>query len=538
MAYLRKEHKKYGTYISIVEAYRDEHGKAQQRRIANLGNINNFSKASLKNIARSLYELAGGDLDDLRDPSLEEIARYNYGFHLIYKKLLKTYGLDILLKRLERKHKLSYSLIDVLMLMIIERVNEPSSKRSNFFNQAEYLGIKTEIKLEYLYRSLNLLDSHSDLIQKQIYQKGRDLFNLELDVVFYDVTTLYFESNRERIDSLPQKGYGKDGKVGDTQIVFSILIDKHQQPVGYQIHPGNKYEGHTLSEALERLREKYQIDKVIVVADRGMLSKNNLDQITSKGYEYIVGERLKKLPQLIRDYLIDHSNYQPFDTQPTDDNPGMQYCQIEYNDRTIIATYSEKRARKDQYERAEKIEKAKQLLKNPSRLNSKMTRHYLKRSDKAKNHYQLDEDKIEKDKKYDGILAISTSSKLGPQQILDQYKQLFKIEKTFRTFKHHLELRPIFHWTDSRIRGHICMAYITYTLLNSLQLNLAQSDIKSTENQLRNTIGKMQLSLVKVNDTDLYMRSAHQSLANQILKTLKIKPLPNYIHPEALPSYL
>lgn len=540
MAYLRKDKKKYGTYISIVEAFRDENGKAQQRRLANLGNIENYSKPSLMNIARSLYMLAGGDQSDLESPQLEELGRYNYGFYQVYHKLLEAYGLDELFNRFTRKHKLGYPLGEVVLLMLMERLNEPASKRRNYLNQEEYLGLNTDVKLEQLYRSLDLLDKYSDIIQGQIYEKGRDLFNLELDVIFYDVTTLYFESQKEQPGSIRQKGYGKDGKIGDTQIVFSILIDKNQQPVGYEIYEGNKYEGHTLSDALQKLKEKYQIGQIIVVADRGMLSRENLEKISDSGYEIIIGERLKKLPRQMISTLTDIKEYKPFDLRKTKDESADQimYTQIEYLDRTIIGTYSEKRAKKDKHDREQKIEKALKLLKTPSRIKSKASKYYLK-STGSESHYTLDEDKIKQDQKFDGFLAISTTaSHLHPREIIGQYSQLYKIEKTFRTIKHHLAIRPIFHWTNSRIKGHICMAFIAYTLLNHLILRLAQNQIKTTENQLRSVIGKMQVSLVKVNDTELYMRSKLQPLATQIAKTLKIKHLPNYLHPKTLDSYL
>lgn len=536
MAYLRKEQKKYGTYLSIVEAYRDKDGKSQQRRIANLGNIKNFSEKSLLNIARSLYELAGGNPEDLPERQLEEISRHNYGFVSVYSKLLKAYGFDKIFLRLSRKHKLSYSLFDVVLLMIVERLNEPSSKRRNYFNQGEYLGIDQEVKLQYLYRSLDLLTQYSDLIQDQIYTKGRDLFNMELDVVFYDVTTLYFESEVVNPGSLRQMGFGKDGKIGHTQIVFTMLIDKDQQPIGYEIFEGNQYEGHTMATALERLKNKYQIGKIIVVADRGMLSKSNLTQIVSNGYEYIIGERLRTLPKQVKQYLLDLNNYSKLNTNTASED-SIRYCQIEYGNRTIIATHSNKRASKDRHQREEKIAKAQQLLKNPSKIKAKAYRHFLK-SD-GNQLWELDEDKIKQDALFDGILSISTNTvNLKAEQVLAQYTQLHKIENTFRTFKHHLELRPIFHWTNSRIKGHICMAYISYTLLNRLKIEMRKCDIPVTEGQLRNHIGKMQLSLVNVNGTNLYMRSALTPVAKQVSKALKIKSLPNYIHPEALPEYL
>ena len=143
------------------------------------------------------------------------------------------------------------------------------------------------------------------IIQQQIFTTGRNLFNQKLDVVFYDVTTFYFESEVEKEGELRQMGFGKDGKIGNTQILFCMMIDRDKNPIGYRIFKGDTYEGHTFEKALEDLTKQYQIDKIIVVADRGMLSKNNLQITTDKGYEFIIGERLKTLPKAIQNPLLD-----------------------------------------------------------------------------------------------------------------------------------------------------------------------------------------------------------------------------------------
>ena len=183
---------------------------------------------------------------------------------------------------------MSYSLSDVVKLLVAERLNDPGSKLSSRNKQHEYLGLQ-QVSLQHIYRSLDYLSKYSKLIQKQIFQTGRNLFNLQLDVVFYDVTTFYFCSEKQ--GELRQKGFGKDGKIGKTQVVFGLLIDKQKNPVAYRLYKGSQYEGHTFEDAVNILKKEYQIDKLVVVADRGMLSKQNID-IVSEAFEFIVGERL------------------------------------------------------------------------------------------------------------------------------------------------------------------------------------------------------------------------------------------------------
>ena len=232
--------------------------------------------------------------------------------------------------------------------------------------------------------SLDKLADNNLLIQKRIFQTGRDLFNQQLDVVFYDVTTLYFESETEQDGALRQMGFGKDGKIGSTQILFCMMIDKHKQPIGYRVFKGDTFEGHTFEHALEDLKQQYQIDKVIIVAYRGMLSKHNIELTTSKNYEFILGERLKTLPKSLQEKLLDLSAYTKDWTYKDSDGQDVpiRYATLQHEGRTIIATYSANRAKKDKCDREERLQTAAALLANPSLLKKKPQRYFLKETGK------------------------------------------------------------------------------------------------------------------------------------------------------------
>ena len=422
--------------------------------------------------------------------------------------------------------------------MVAERLNEPSSKLSNYNNQEEYIGIET-LELHNLYRTLDRLQEHQEEIQKLIYEKGRNLFNQSLDIVFYDVTTFYFESEKE--DGFRMKGFSKDGKIGNTVVVFGMLIDKDKNPVGYKIYKGGQYEGHTFADAVKKLKEEYSIDRVITVADRGMMNRGNINLLNSEeiGYEYIIGERLKNLPEAIQTHILERSQYKRM--QVTDEETGeiieIEYKVIEYEDKRIITTYSEKRAGKDRHDREEKIAKGKEYLKDPSKVERKAAGNYLKK--KNKNSYELDEAKIARHARYDGFISISTNTQdIAESKIVEAYKQLYKIEHTFRTFKSYLETRPMFHWTENRIEGHLCLCYICFTLLNYLQQIMRRRQINLSENKLRNLIGKMQLSLIEQDGEQFYLRSGMQETTKQIIKELNIKELPDIIGKDAISQYI
>ena len=538
MPFLKVERKSSGTYLRILESYRNEKGAPTSRVLYSLGKVEDYTPEQLQRMGIKLYELGGGEVKALLEGTIEELARYNYGYAQVYGKALRHYGLDALLNRLGRKHHLQFNLLNAVMLMLVERLCDPCSKRSNWLHQNEYIGLEP-VSLHHLYRTLDKLADNNTLIQQQIFQTGRDLFNQRLDVVFYDVTTLYFESEVEQEESLRQMGFGKDGKIGHTQILFCMMIDKQKQPIGYRIFKGNTFEGHTFEHLLNDLKKQFQIDTVVIVADRGMLSKHNIEVTTSKGYEFILGERLKTLPAKVQRSLLDLSGYTSDWTykDSSGEDVCVKYKSIEHEGRTIIATYSADRAQKDKHDREERIKTAQKLLANASLLKKKPQRYFLKAA--GENKYFLDEEKIAASKKYDGFLAISTNSKnLSPAEVLDQYKHLYKIEHTFRTFKGHLETRPMFHWTDKRIEGHICLCYIAYTLLNYVLLRANHKQPLVTENSLRKLLDHMQVSLLQHNHQQVYIRSKPQEKEAALQQKIGVKPLLPIVPKDKLKEYL
>lgn len=538
MAFLRVENKKSGKYLRIVESYRDELGKSKQRVLYSLGKVQDYSPEQLRRIGAKLYKLGGGDLKSLLGITTSEQARYNYGYYQVFEKAFKYYRLDYICKNIQNKHRLSFDLQNALLLMLIDRLHDPCSKRSSYYNQGEYINV-APVSLQHLYRALDKLADYNELIQKQIYQTGRNLFNQKLDVVFYDVTTLYFDSETESEGSYRETGFSKDGKIGKTQVLFCMLIDRDKQPIGYRVFRGGAFEGHTFVHAMKDLSKAFQIDKVIVVADRGMLSTTNLEVVVDYGFEFIVGERLRSLPKPTKSYLTDLKNYKQEWKYSVclGEEVLVRYCTINYKDRVIIGTFSEKRARKDRHKREEKLVKAHKLLSSPVNIDKKASRYFLKKE--SRNLYSLNEEKIAEDQKYDGFLAIATNNtKLPIEEVLDQYKQLYKIEHTFRTFKSHLETRPMFHWTNKRIDGHICMCYIAYTLLNSTLLKINKKSKEFTEANLRKTLDKMQLSLLEHEGKRMFLRSAQSEKEVIMQQRLGLKPLPNIFPEDVKPQYI
>jgi len=535
MAFLRKEIKKSGTYLSVCESYRDEAGRVQRRVLRHLGNASDYTDESLERIGRQLIEIVKGPAGEPQN--IQEISRYNYGFPLVLHHLLRLYDLDVLLGRLGRKHKLSFSLLENLLLMLCDRFNDPLSKLGSYHLQNEYAGLGQGVGLQHIYRTLDYLAVNNDIIQAHIYNRNRNLFNYELDVVFYDVTTFYFDSDVQKDGALRQLGFGKDGKIGKTQILFSLLIDKNKVPIGFQIFKGDQYEGHTFEKAVDKLKAKYNIKRIIVVADSSMLNTDNIALFDkggkAEGFEYIVGDRLKNMSEPAIQHLTNLTNYTTVIIKDSEgkDIP-LKYCTYPYKGRTVICTWSESRAKKDKAEREDKIVKAKKMLKQPSGIEKKAKRYFLKNTGQRK--YELDQQKIDKQVRFDGFKAIATNVKdVTPQLALEKYKDLYKIEQSFRSFKSYFETRPMFHWTDTRIEGHIVLCYISFCLLTFLQNKCGYS-----EQAIRRLLSKMELSKIVQDGEVLWLRSATSDNAEHLLKTIKLKQLPTAISDANMATHL
>ena len=527
MAFLRAEKKKSGTYLRIIQSYKID-GKSRHRTLHSLGKLEDYSGDQLERIAKKILELAGKQIEDIIDDNLHELGRYNYGYAIIIQHLWSVFNLHSLIKIINNRTKVKFNWQEVLQIMIAERLNEPCSKLQNSFNQDEYIGFcETSIPLHHFYRTLDVLSGQEELIKSHLFTQQRNLFTTVLDVVFYDVTTLYFESQEEKEGSLRQKGYSKDGKAHKTQVVLGLLVDKNRNPISYQIYQGNTYEGGTMIDALKQMQAQFTIDRVVVVADSAMIDKENRDFMVKNEIDYIIGDSIKSLGNSIKEKLVDREHHINL---PSTSKETFTYRELNYKGRRIICTYSSKRARKDANERQKLIDKANKWLEEPSKYKQVKKRgagRFITTTDKGE-PIEIDNARIEDDARYDGFKAIATTTELKIEDILTKYKDLFEVEHTFRALKSHLEIRPVFHWTDSRIRGHISMCFIAFTFINHLK-NVTQLQYGA----IIKALDKMQVSEIKddkANNT-LYLRSRLDQDQDILIEKLRLK-VPNDTTPQ------
>jgi len=529
--FIKLSKSKNRTYVQLVHSYRHE-GKTKHQVLYNFGNLEELQQnSSLKNVANKLLELVGVKAAfDLVNIS-QEAEIFNWGY-LIYKKLWKKFELDTTLEKIQKKEgKSKFNFNNACFLMVLQHLLDPGSKLNTYKKQQRYVKL-SEVELQNLYRSLNILGDNKELIETHLFNMNCDLFNMQIDVVFYDVTTFHFESTTK--DALRDFGFSKANKINEVQVVLGMLTDCEGRPIGYEIFPGNTFEGKTLEVALESIEKRFGIRNIIIVADRGINSKLNLKKITGKGYGYIVASRIKNLKKETRDKIFSEEGYKIL----TNENGAIKYKIIDHINKfkqekqiielseKLIITYSDKRATKDKKDRERLLEKAEGLLSNKSKIkasNKRGGKKYIKAI--GDTDWILDNVALANDEKFDGYYAIQTNEQnLDVETILDAYHTLWKIEESFRIMKSTLEVRPIFHWTPERIKGHFVICFLAFLLERTLEFKLRENLILVSPDKIREAINTMQFAAIEFNNQKLFVKTKTTELGHKILRTLRIQP--------------
>lgn len=510
-------------YAYLVRSYREDNN-TKHEYLFKLGRMDQIEgNPSFQNLAKRLLELSQAkDMVSLDNFSEAQILNWGY---MVYQKIWKDFELDKILNRLTGSKKTQFNLNEASLLMAIQHLLEPKSKLSTCTHQNRYLGLP-EIKLQHLYRSLDLLSESKEVLEEKLFFKNRNLFNMQVDVVFYDVTTFSFESVRK--DSLRDFGFSKDAKFKEVQVVMGLLIDREGRPIGYDLFPGNTFEGKTLDVALAKLEKRFGIRKVIMVADRGINSKMNLKKITDRGYDYIFASRIKNLKKELRQEIFKDDYQQRGEISYkviSYINKIKEANQIYELPEELIITYSPKRAEKDRADRERLIGKARSLLQHKSSINASNKRggkKYLRSLREVS--WVLDEEAIRKDELFDGYYAIETSERnLTPQDILEAYHNLWKIEESFRIMKTTLEVRPVFHWTEPRIKGHFVICFLAFLLERTLEFKLKKAHLSVSPPQIREVLNSMNFAEVKIKQKEFLIKTKFESLGNKILRLMRIK---------------
>ena len=483
--YFRRKTSAGRAYLQIVESRRDG-DQVRQQVIATLGRYEELQESGqLERLLRSGARFASKAmvLSAIADDSAMKIASRRLG-PLVFERLWEETGCRAVIAQLCGARKHGFALERAVFLTVLHRLFVSGSDRAADRWREDYRIAGVDgLDLHHLYRAMAWLGEElpakdqdgrtpfaprciKDLIEERLFAHRRDLFT-RLDLVFMDTTSLYFEGAGGQ--TLGRYGYSKDHRPDLRQMILAVVIDGDGRPVCSEMWPGNTADVTTLIPVIDRLRARFTIARVCVVADRGLISADTLAELEARRLLYILGVR-ERSDKLVRELVLkDAGPFVPLMMSKRAKQVDYEAKAVLLAGRRYIVCRNHQEAEKDAADRAAIVAALeRQLAKGDKALvGNTGFRRYLKTI--SDEHFAIDPDKVEEEKKFDGIFVLRTNTDLNPLEAMLCYKQLWTVEQTFRTAKHLLSTRPIFHKLDETIRGHVFCSFLALVLKKALE---------------------------------------------------------------------
>lgn len=529
--YLRKAtNKKTGrTYLSIVHNYRDNNTKSTKAIIIkSLGYLDELEKEYDDPIG--FFTLEAKRLDEQRlaeNASLtftfaknelipiNSVNRKNFGYAAL-SRIYHELQIDTFLKNRQRHSKEEYDANAIMKLLVYSRLLYPASKKKTFENRDTFFE-KFDFSLDDIYRCLSLFNKYSDDLQLWLHERIKKQYNRNTDLVYYDVTNYYFEIDEQ--DDMRKKGVSKEHRP-DPIVQMGLFIDTDGIPITYNLFPGNKPDKTTLIPALSKVQRNYSLGRIIVVADKGLTTGDNIWYILSAKNGYVLSYSVRGADKNFQNYVLDEDGYinkgdgfkiksrlYPREIQVTS-TKGKKIKKIV--DEKQVIFYSPKYAAKARQDRAAALAKARDLIKNPAKYNKSTSygaAKYVKNLtfdasngeilESACQHLAFDEEKLREEEKFDGYYAIVTSEyKELDEKILEMYRGLWKIEESFKVTKSDFEARPVYLSLKEHIDAHFLTCFISLVIVRVLEHRLKGKHSVTT---MLDSLGKASCSHIKEN---------------------------------------
>lgn len=476
-------------YLQIVENHRED-GKTRQRVIATIGRLDILkAKGALEGILRSGSRFCEklGVLDAVRGQKNTSSENIKIGPGLVFERLWRETGIRQVLEDMLHRRNYEFPLERAIFVTVLHRLFSSGSDRAAEQWKEPYdIEGSEQIQLHHLYRAMAWLGEEvprseqkdatpfsprctKDLIEEELFSRRQDLFS-RLDMVFFDTTSLYFEG--EGGQDLGKRGNSKDHRPDLKQMVVGAVMDEEGNPVCCEMWPGNTTDVTTLVPIVKRMKKRFNIQRVCIVADRGMISKQTMETLEKPGSQigYILGARLKKVKEIRTEVLGRAGRFKEVypERSTSKDLSPLKVKEVWVEDRRYIVCLNEEQRRKDAADRESIIASLRDKLTqgDKSLVGNKGYRKYLKTT---KKHFSIDEKRVKEDSRFDGKWVLQTNCDFSAEQTALKYKQLWMVEDIFRTMKSILQTRPIYHKCDETIRGHVFCSFLALILRKELQ---------------------------------------------------------------------
>ena len=488
--YFRRKTSAGRAYLQIVESRRDG-DQVRQQVIATLGRYEELqASGQLERLLRSgaRFSAKAMVLAAVADDTATKIASRRIGPALVFERLWEETGCRAAIEELAGARKHGFALERAVFLTVLHRLFVSGSDRAADRWREDYRIAGVDgLDLHHLYRAMAWLGEElpakdqdgrtpfaprciKDVVEERLFAHRRDLFT-RLDLVFMDTTSLYFEGAGGQ--TLGQHGYSKDHRPDLRQMILAVVIDGDGRPICSEMWPGNTADVTTLVPVINRLRSRFAIARVCVVADRGLISAETLAELEARRLLYILGVR-ERTDKLVRELVLDDpAPFVPLVISKRGKQIDYEAKTVALAGRRYIVCRNHQEAEKDAADRASILAALERQLKKGDKalVGNTGYRRYLKTI--SDEHFAVDPDKVEDEKRFDGIFVLRTNTELNPLEAMLCYKQLWTVEQTFRTSKHLFATRPIFHKLDETIRGHVFCSFLALVLKKALEDRIA-----------------------------------------------------------------
>jgi transposase len=553
-AEIKKQKNKDGTtreYLYLVESYWDKEKKApRQRSICSLGRVDTLKEEDMiDKLIQSLQKYSNKMqiINSCIDISPE--SSKTYGEIQIFKRLWKDFGFKDILNKYFKETNKEINLTDAIFAMVCNRLIEPTSKReTSEWIKDVYEPEWKQLKLNHLYKAMDFLVENKENMEVEMFNNVKNLFNCKVNVVMFDTTNISYWGEGNRAEKLLNYGHAKNKRFDLKQVTVGLIMDQNGIPLGHEVWAGNMSDKPAFKAVIEKVKTKFEIEKVILVADRGMISEDNIKFLEENRYEYILGVKMRQLSGIRQKLLL--------------------------NDEGFLSTSKSLKSKEiSEYELFEKeFEKQNEKRKNHKILTLEEKEHYknskkgkrrwivclnsdMARIDKIKREYfrkiiekkvefstakewivkngykkyvvikdfniELNNEKLKEDELYDGKWTLITNTDLTPNELINSYKDLAAIERHFRELKSELEIGPVYHHTEKRIRAHIFICFLALQLKVALTRKLKKISKDSSYSEVMRDVAKIKAVEFKIQGKTVIMRTEIVGNAYQAFKAVK-----------------
>ena len=524
------------TPVQIVENNKVK-GKVKQRVIATIGRLDHLQeKGRVETLIRSLSRYSEKAMLILTGHSDPNAVTIKIGPALIFERLWMQTGIKEALQRLLNNRKFEFDVERAVFLTVLHRLMTSGSDRYCDRWRRDYAITGTEnLELHHLYRAMAFLGEqlsdqtgasdfaprcNKDLIEEDVFKTWRDLFT-ELELVFFDTTSIYFEG--EGGESLGERGFSKDHRPDLKQMVVGVIINDEGRPICCEMWPGNTTDVTTVVAVSERMRQRFNIKRFCIVADRGMISAGNLNYLEENEIPYILGTRMRKDKEVREQVLTCGGRYRevhPMGPQAKDPSP-LKVKEVRHMGRRYIVCLNQRQASKDKLTR-EAIIKAleEKIPKGPKGLvGNKGYRKYVKIE---KDSACIDFDKVKSEARFDGKWVLRTNTDFPSDKVALKYKELWQVERVFRDVKSMLETRPVFHQRDDTIRGHVFCSFLALILRKELERELEKAGHVFEWSHIKQDLQAMQETHIEENGNHLAIRSKTEGICGKVFQAVGV----------------